>query len=331
MKIKVFYLLFIVALVLIGSCNRKKDNTTQAQTQEAPPASSTQQAVIKPAWNNTPAQFAYPELPVTIVDPAAQADYMVEHFWDSLNFNDTLSIHQPGIGQQVFQNYVTAMYYADKEAVERSIEKTLSKAETEKTGAMYAFFTESFKKYLYDPNSPLHNDEYYIPVLQYIIASKRTEYAERERAKFYLDMAMKNRTGEKATDITYTLASGKTGTLYGIKAKYTILFFYNPDCHGCGETIAQLKIAPFINQGIKSGTVKLLAFFPDEDLSIWQKHLPDIPAEWINTYDKERIVEPQKLYDLKAIPTLYLLDADKKVLLKDTSVQALEQYLQMNR
>jgi hypothetical protein len=35
----------------------------------------------------------------------------------------------------------------------------------------------------------------------------------------------------------------------------------------------------------------------------------------------------RELYDLKAMPTLYLLDKDKKVLLKDAPVEQVEQYL----
>ena len=90
---------------------------------------------------------------------------------------------------------------------------------------------------------------------------------------------------------------------------------------------AQLKASQLITQKIKSGEIRLLAFYPDEDLEIWEKHHSDIPAEWINGYDKEQKVKLQKLYDLKAIPTLYLLDADKRVLQKDISIRALDRYL----
>ena len=37
---------------------------------------------------------------------------------------------------------------------------------------------------------------------------------------------------------------------------------------------------------------------------------------------------PQRMDNLKAIPTLYLLDKDKKVLLKDATVAQIDQYLQ---
>ena len=48
---------------------------------------------------------------------------------------------------------------------------------------------------------------------------------------------------------------------------------------------------------------------------------------WIDAYDAEQTILNQNLYDLKAIPTLYLLDKDKKVLLKDASVGQIEVYL----
>ena len=73
---------------------------------------------------------------------------------------------------------------------------------------------------------------------------------------------------------------------------------------------------------------RLLAVYPDEDKEEWERHLPDFPKEWINGYDKKLVIKEKNLYDLKAIPTLYLLDKDKKVLLKDATVAQIDQYLQ---
>ena len=280
---------------------------------------------------NKPAQpepFKLPEIPTFITDFEGQAAYIAAHFWDHFNFNDTLGISQIEKEiQMLLPNYVSAFNYIDKSLVDKSITETLKKAEVEESGIMYAAFIEKFKHYLYDPNSPFRNEDFYITVLEYTIASEKTEYATRERAKFDLETAMKNRIGNKAANLTYTLASGKTGTLYGIQSPYTLILFYNPDCHSCEETINRLKASPVITESIKAKKIALLAFYPDQDLEIWKKHLADIPAEWINGYDKDRETESKQLYDLKAIPTLYLLDADKQVLLKDVPDHVLEEYL----
>ena len=70
---------------------------------------------------------------------------------------------------------------------------------------------------------------------------------------------------------------------------------------------------------------------PDEELDEWKKHLSEFPNEWINGYDKKFTIKEEQVYDLKAIPTLYLLDKDKTVLLKDATAPAIEAYLMQHQ
>ena len=275
-----------------------------------------------------PEPFKLPEMPTFITDIEGQAAYIAAHFWDHFNFSDTLGISQiEKEKQMLLPNYFSAFGYIDKALVDKSITETLKKAEAEETGVLYAYFFKCYKDFLYDPNSPFRNEDFYITVLNYAIASEKTEFATRERSKFELDRAMKNRIGDVANDLTFTLFSGKTGSLHGIRSPYTLLMFYNPDCHTCEETINALKTSAIITRGLKEKKLAVVAFYPDEDLAIWEKHLTDIPAEWTNGYDKERATENKELYDLRAIPTLYLLDAQKRVLLKDAPAITVEEHL----
>ena len=83
-----------------------------------------------------------------------------------------------------------------------------------------------------------------------------------------------------------------------------------------------------ITEAIRSGRMVVLGIYPDKDLGAWRKHAPEMPAQWINGYDAQLAIRDGELYDLQAIPSMYLLDADKKVLIKDlTSVPFLEFYL----
>ena len=63
--------------------------------------------------------------------------------------------------------------------------------------------------------------------------------------------------------------------------------------------------------------MKIIAPSPDAYLSEGEEHRKDLPAEWINAYDGAQDINVGELYDLRAIPSLYLLDRNKKVLLKD--------------
>jgi hypothetical protein len=44
-----------------------------------------------------------------------------------------------------------------------------------------------------------------------------------------------------------------------------------------------------------------------------------MPAEWIYGYDRGCRIERENLYNVSAIPALYLLDKEKKVLVKDST------------
>lgn len=45
------------------------------------------------------------------------------------------------------------------------------------------------------------------------------------------------------------------------------------------------------------------------------------------TYDDGQVITKERLYDLRAIPTFYLLDREKRVLLKDAPFRVIETYL----
>lgn len=278
--------------------------------------------------NEKPKEFVLPSIPKTITSHDDKNEYLAIHYWDNFNFSDTAYISLNDIMEQAMANYLGILFHSEKNIAYSSIKMTLEKAEKNKD--MRIHFLSLFKKYLYDPNSPIRDEEYYIPVLEYIIKSNLSADSEVERAKFDLDMLQKNRVGDKATDITYTLLSRKTGRLYNIKSNYTVLLFYNPDCHACAEIISHMRKSPIINIGLQNNLITILAFYPDADLEIWRKHLKDIPENWINGYDKERLVENKRLYDLKAIPTLYLFDKDKKILFKDAPVDVIERYIRDN-
>ena len=182
---------------------------------------------------------------------------------------------------------------------------------------MLEYFAMLAERVLHDPNSPLHSDELYIPVLEALVASPWLDEWEKIAPEHDLRMALQNRVGLPANDFRYTLASGRTGTLYGIRADYTLVFFNNPDCGMCERIRAEIVASPLLSEMIRAGRLEVLALYPDEDLTAWRAHAPQVPSLWINAYDAGARISKEELYDLKAIPSMYLLDRDKRVLAKD--------------
>lgn len=277
---------------------------------------------------DTVTTFILPEIPAMLNTPELRADYLAKHYWDNVNFVDTNYIHHPEITEQAWVNFIEILRLTPPSTSDAALKKLFAQAEKEKKCYMYLISLAD--KYLYDPNSPMRNEELYISVLDAILQSSVMNDTDKIRPQVRQKMAQKNRIGTKALNFTYTLVNGKQNNLYNVKAPYTLLFINNPGCHACSETIEALKSSPSICQAAAQKSLKILSIYPDADLEEWKRYLYDFPNEWINGYDKKQTIEQQNLYDLKAIPTLYLLDKDKTVLLKDATSAEIEEYLKKN-
>lgn len=276
-----------------------------------------------------PDTFVLPMIPESMTTPDERAKYLVMHYWDRFDFSDRKLIQQPEITEQAFVDYINILEYVPKETANTSLSYTLKKAEAD-TG-MYLHFAELFEKYFYEPNSPFRNDEFYLSVLQEIMKSTHLNNEKKSHYGFQLEMTMKNRIGDKANDFAYTISSGQSTRLFDLKSEYVLLMFTDPGCSTCAEVTHRLNVSKEINNalslnGPERTMLTILAVAPNSDLAEWSAHLHEIPARWVYAYDKNREIAKKKLYDIKAYPTLYLLDKDKRVILKDTSIEAIESF-----
>jgi hypothetical protein len=270
-------------------------------------------------------QFTLPVIPSIITDPSERADYLAGHYWDNFDFSDTSLIRISEISEQAIVNYIDIFPHVSAGALRLSITNTLKKAQS--TPKMFAFFTEQFEHYLYDPNAPMRNEESYRVVLDFLIESSQVDELNKVRPRFQLEQVNKNRPGVIATDFVYTLPNGRQESMHKIKSDFLILFFNNPGCSACGEYQEGLVRSPVIINMMETGRLKIFAMYVDQEIAGWLEYLPSIPPSWVNGYDASTVIRNNNLYDLRAIPSLYLLDKDKRVILKDALPQQIEETL----
>jgi hypothetical protein len=55
--------------------------------------------------------------------------------------------------------------------------------------------------------------------------------------------------------------------------------------------------------------------------------MPVYPEEWYNGFDPDMILRSNEIYAIRAIPSLYLLDSEKRVIMKDAPEERLFRYL----
>ncbi len=198
----------------------------------------------------------------------------------------------------------------------KQIGELLAKAEQNNATARFLTLAE---KYLYDPNSPYRNDERYLLFLQYAATHRLADYTTNTRYQKQYTMVQRNRVGTLAADFPFKTQTGEEGNLYGVQSQYILLFFHDPNCEECQYVKQQLESqhAHFAQKG-----VLVVAVYIDDEVEAWQK--AHYPSAWLSVYAPE--IDRQDLYDIKALPTLYLLDTQKRVVLKDAQIDKVVSY-----
>ena len=100
--------------------------------------------------------------------------------------------------------------------------------------------------------------------LEQMLASHRLTEVEKIRPADRLKQAHKNRPGTVAANFTYVTPSNtdKVLRMSGIRADYTMLFFYDPDCSNCREYEQVLSEIPAFLEMQEKGTLHVLAIYP---------------------------------------------------------------------
>jgi hypothetical protein len=136
-------------------------------------------------------------------------------------------------------------------------------------------------------------------------------------------------TPEKASDFTYTLASGEQGTLYALRSEWILLYFYDPACEDCQVLMEQLNASEILNRLIDEKRIRVLAVYPEEDTAVWLEQAEHVPQTWINGYDKDAAIYTKGLYRMMSLPVLYLLDRDKNIRLQTATADEIENELKL--
>lgn len=263
--------------------------------------------------------FCLPEISSCIVTPKDRASFLVSHYWDLYPFD---SEPLPSdTTEQAMVNYIDLFRLVSKDEAIQSLKNTMAKAAASEKHVFV--FYNLFEKYLYDFDSPMKNEEMFIPVLEAFLDSKIINEDDKIRPAYLLEMAKKNRIGTPAANFGISLANGGKNTLHGLPGKITILYFYDPGCDECSLFAESLRKSNTISRLMDEDKLQIVVVYTGNDRTLWNEYSVNIPENWINCYDSEMEIENKSLYDIKVFPTVYLLDKDKTILQKETDLNSI--------
>ena len=247
------------------------------------------------------------------------------HFWDRyIRMADGLADDED-LRSEAMSHYALLLDEVSPDVVRAAQEAAFSQAEAAEAanpeGQMLHRMLRTMQHYLADPNSPYRNQDYYIPILEKAVASPLCSDEEKASAAYLLRLFSLNRTGEVAADFRYSLRNGRTGHLHGITSEWIVIMFSNPGCEDCRATMEKLQADVSFGKLLSAGRLTVLNIYPDSDLSLWFEYAGLYPREWINGFDPDGKLHSDTIYYLPAIPSLYLLDSQKRVVCKDAPVE----------
>lgn len=267
-------------------------------------------------------ELDFPAVPDSLVSPESRADYAIYHFWDAMDFTDTALSLDTAFMEQNFVNYIQLYDYASADGRATGAGRLMVRAEVSEPA--YRFVADIAERYLTDPNSPMRHEEFFIPFIHEITTGTVFSSAEKTRYEYLAARIRKKRPGSVGADFAFVDRDGKHRRLGDIVkgTAYTLLLFYDYDCETCAGVGQEMTEDPVLNSATASGLLHIVAVnvFGD-DLTKWKSHSATLPKVWTVGYSPGCEVVEHDVYGINAAPTLYLLDSERRVILKDVPLQ----------
>ena len=274
--------------------------------------------------------------PLTRQDSVNNYDYYKAHYWDGVTFMDDRIIRTPFFLPKLERYYRQVISQnPDSIIAESDYQLLLARTCPEMYKLLLNWLTDEYfsPKYMGQDAILVHLFQQYHSQGLSPWLSKKQEDAISHRA--YMEMS--NLLGTPGADLNLIDSSGKPTSLYSVAGDYTVLCFWDPTCGHCKIEIP--RIDSIYEASWKKHNVKVYAVLTENVKKEWTKYIQEHHlGDWTNVYqtpEMEKADEDaqrpgfRQLYDVTSTPTLYLLDKDKRIVIKQLSWEQIDEFLKL--
>lgn len=272
--------------------------------------------------------------PVPVVNGKADSLYpyrfIKEHFWDDVMFNDDRLLRTPFFETKL-DDYFKFYVSPDPDSIIAEVKYILLSARTGKE--IYPYLLTKFTNKYINPEY-MGQDKVFVYIFEHFYARGDTTLLNAASRKTITERAyslMANQLGLPAPQLDLTDTTGAKTSLYQIKAPFTVVAFWDPNCGHCKEEIPRLDSlyrAKWKAKGVAVYSVNIY----EQEIPAWKKFIAEkkLSPEWVQAYqtkaaktaeEKAGIPNFRQLYDIFKTPTIYLLDKDKRIIAKQLSLE----------
>lgn len=275
-----------------------------------------------------------PEAPVLlngIKDSLFGYRYFREHYFDNFDFNDDRIVYTPVFHSRI-EYYITKLTPQIPDSINKAIDFLIQKTQQNKEISKWCIYWITNH---YETSQYMGMDAVFVHMVDsYYNDSKKT---------FWVDDALRAKINDRADNlrnnllgkIAPNLVMPDTGyimrELHKVKAKYTMILFWDANCGRCKEEIPRLKdLYEKLNKENATNGKKLEVYAVSltNIAEEWKKFVADNKLKWVNVSDLYNNTKFRKLYDIYSTPVVYLLNEKKEIVAKRLSVEQVADFIE---
>jgi len=241
--------------------------------------------------------------------------YYKAHYFDGFDFADGRLIRTP-IYAQKLKTYFTKVLLQQPDTLIKEADAIIAKARPDSDTYKYCIW---YFTYASETSQIMGLDAVFVHLVK--------KYYETGEAFWVNETVLKNITeraqtldrlliGKVAPNMIMWDTNKRLLPLYGVKADFTVVLFWDPDCGHCRHEIPIIK--KWMDENAVKYGVKVFAVCSDTSLTKWMNSVHKFGiTDWVNVNGTRSATENyHDLYDIISTPTIYLLDRNKKIIAK---------------
>jgi len=246
-------------------------------------------------------------------------------FWENIDFSDDRLLRTPVFHnrlQTFFSNVVIQIPDSIIAEADRLIEKTRASEDLFRYTVWY--ITSHFER-----SQIMGHDAVFVHMIErYYLTGEATWVSQED----LLRLAQRARRlkplliGKVAPDIDMFLPDQSSKSLHQVNARFTVLYFWDSECVHCKHITPELHemAERFRNIGLQ-----VFAVNTEADRNQWLSAVETYGIQnWINVNDTHNLSAFRERYDIFSVPTIYLLDENKRILAKMITVEQVAEIVQ---
>jgi peroxiredoxin len=250
--------------------------------------------------------------------------YFRDRYWDNIDLDDDRLLRTPVMHGKM-EKYMTQLVVQIPDSINLMADKLMAK--TTDLSEIQKYFIIWITNH-YETSKQMGMDAVFVHMAKNYYMSGKAYWADSSLIAKISERATKLDPvllGKVAPNLLMKDTLGNMHSLHGIKADFTIAYFWDPDCGHCKKETP--KLAKFYDKFKDELGVEVFGVNTTKEEQLWKDFINEHGLNFLNVQDPEQRTAFKYRYDIYSTPVVYLLDKDKKIIAKRLGVDDIEGFI----